>query len=234
GYKKGAFTGANSDSKGIMLEANGGTVFLDEIGDITPYMQALLLRFLQNFEFLPVGGTVNKKTNVRIIAATNKNLLKMCKKGKFRWDLYYRLAVAIIEMPKFEYFSSNERIEFINYFLEQKQYSLAKSNKLKINPEAKKALLSYSFPGNFRELENLIEQLYVFTDSEVQLSNLPDRIINQELNSELSLKAAEKKHIAKVLAIYKNNLTHTYKALGLGSVNTLKSKIKEYKINIKN
>jgi transcriptional regulator with PAS, ATPase and Fis domain len=230
GHKKGAFTGADRDAKGILLEAKGGTVFLDEIGDISTHMQVLLLRFLQNQEFLPVGDTKIQKTNVRIIAATNKNLLKMCKQGSFRWDLYYRLNVAVLTMPAYEFYSFDERKEFINYFITKKQQELFKVAPMVFSPEAFKILLKYPFPGNFRELENLIEQRYVFTEGEVQVDELPERLLEQNFDSDLSIKSLEKRHIEKVLKIFNNNLTQTFTALGLGSINTLKSKMKEYGI----
>ena len=121
GHVKGAFTDAKGSSKGIMLEAKGGTVFLDEIGDISAKMQAMLLRFLQNQEFHPVGATKSKRTDVRIVAATNKNLYEMCEQGKFRWDLYYRLHVAVLELPSLVKYTPAERKKYVQFFIKQKQ-----------------------------------------------------------------------------------------------------------------
>ncbi len=232
GYKKGAFTGADKDQKGILKSASGGVVFLDEIGDISPYMQAALLRFLQEGELFPIGANEPEKTNVRIIAATNKNLEEMCKKGEFRWDLYYRLAVAVIKMPSFETFASKERRTYLNFLVEIKQKALGKKQKLQFSPKALEIIDSYSFPGNFRELENLIEQLYVFVSDEVKSENLPDRMWQKSSDSELSMDFAKKQQIIKVLKIFDGNLTRTSKVLGI-SLNTLKNNMKEYEIRLK-
>jgi len=230
GHIKGAFTDAKTSSKGIMLEAKGGTVFLDEIGDISAKMQAMLLRFLQNQEFHPVGATKSRKTDVRIVAATNKNLYEMCEQGKFRWDLYYRLHVAVLELPSLVKYLPAERKKYIHFFVIQKQKALNKNQRLRLSPSAEKILFSYSFPGNFRELENIIEQLYVFYDNEIiKPENLPQNLLLNGEKSEFNLKTVEKKHIAKVLGYFKGNLTHTKDALGI-SMNTLKSKIKNYGI----
>lgn len=228
GHTKGAFTDAHEASKGIFLDAKGGTVFLDEIGDVSLKMQALLLRFLQNQEFHPVGGSKTLKTDVRIIAATNKNLAEICEQGLFRWDLYYRLHVAVVEMPRFEFYPVAERKAYIQYFVQQKSKELLKNKELSFTDRAMEVLLRYPFPGNFRELENLIEQLYVFVDDQVQESDLPERLMAPDASSDLSLAAMEKKHIEKVLKIFGYNITHTFMALGLGSVNTLKTKIEKY------
>ena len=159
GHERGAFTGAIAQKKGRLEIADGGTVFLDEIGELTPALQVKLLRVLQEREFERVGGTLTIKVDVRVIAATNKNLETAMAAGEFRHDLYYRLNVVSLEMPPLR-----ERREDLmllaNYFIEK--YGARCNRKLKgISPEARERLLAYDWPGNVRELENAIERAVV-------------------------------------------------------------------------
>jgi two-component system response regulator HydG len=159
GHERGAFTGAIAQKKGRLEIAAGGTVFLDEIGELTPPLQVKLLRVLQEREFERVGGTLTIKIDVRVIAATNKNLEEAMARSEFRHDLYYRLNVVSIEMPPLR-----ERREDIlllaTYFVEK--YRTMCNRKLKgISPEARTQLLAYDWPGNVRELENTIERAVV-------------------------------------------------------------------------
>lgn len=222
GHKKGAFTGAVSDSKGIFEKAEGGIVFLDEIGDISPYMQQSLLRVLSENEIMPIGGD-RKNVDVQIIAATNKDLRKLCEENKFRWDLYYRLAVAIIELPPLQARGNNEKQTFINYFIDKKQSYFGWTEKLKFSNEAMLLMLNYHYPGNIRELENIIEFCYTFCNSEVQASDLPPHVQFPETESDLTLDAAALKHVAKVFAMTGNNIQRTARILGIAP-NTLKNK----------
>lgn len=234
GYVKGAFTDAKDDKKGILEESNGGTVFLDEIGDISPFMQQSLLRVLQSSEVLPIGVSKSKKVNIRIIAATHKDLEAMCEEGTFRWDLYYRLSVVELTLPTLQERGIDEKQELINFFLGKVQRDLGKNKKLKLSKEANQALLEYPFRGNIRELENVITNLYVFCNEEVQINDLPKRFTQKTVNKTLSFKwqETEKDLIIRALAFYKDNQNKTYKALGYGSVNTLKSKINVYGIDV--
>ncbi|MDR4508129.1 MAG: sigma-54 dependent transcriptional regulator [Candidatus Brocadiaceae bacterium] len=165
GHVKGAFTGAIKDKKGLFEEADGGTFFMDEIGDIPKSVQAKLLRVLQEGEFVTLGDTKVKKVDVRIIAATNYNLLKQVKEKEFREDLYYRLNVINIKMPPLR-----ERKEdiplLIKYFIE-KYNKKEKKRVIGIAPEAEKEFYHYHWPGNVRELENLIERAITLTKEEV-------------------------------------------------------------------
>ena len=159
GHERGAFTGAIAQKKGRLEIADGGSVFLDEIGELTPSLQVKLLRVLQEREFERVGGTLTIKVDVRVIAATNKNLENAMAAGEFRHDLYYRLNVVALEMPPLR-----ERREDImllaNYFVEK--YGARCNRKVKgISPEARERLLAYDWPGNVRELENTIERAVV-------------------------------------------------------------------------
>jgi Nif-specific regulatory protein len=164
GHERGAFTGAIAQKKGRFEIADGGTVFLDEIGELTPPLQVKLLRVLQEREFERVGGTLTIKVDLRVIAATNKNLENAMVAGEFRHDLYYRLNVVALEMPPLR-----ERREDImllaNYFVEK--YGARCNRKLRgISPEARERLLAYDWPGNVRELENTIERAVVLGTTE--------------------------------------------------------------------
>lgn len=229
GHKKGAFTDAHADSAGIFAMAESGTVFLDEIGDISPYMQQSLLRVLQEKEFSPMGGSL-QKMNVRIISATNKDLVGLCKEGRFRWDLYYRLAVAQLEIPALAVRGRTETAQLLDFFISAKKHELRKADILKLSDTARETLLSYAFPGNVRELENIIESLYVFCDEEVKPEDLPVRVTENDSEAPLSWKACERRHINKILNLCHGNQRRAWQILGYGSLNTLKKKLKEYDI----
>ncbi len=179
GYKKGAFTGANSNKIGRFEAANEGTVFLDEIGELPLDMQVKLLRVLQENEIQPIGSTNPTKINVRIIAATNKNLEKLVEEGKFREDLYYRLNVININLPPLR--ERKEDIDLlIDYFFNK---FVKKHNKLEsilgIAEETKFILKNYSWPGNVRELENCIERLIILKNDGIILpSDLPPKFFD--------------------------------------------------------
>jgi transcriptional regulator with PAS, ATPase and Fis domain len=226
GYKKGAFTGAERDTPGIFQKADGGTVFLDEIGDISSYMQQALLRVLEKKEVTPVGGTpVN--IDVRIIAATNKDLVQLCKDEKFRWDLFYRLNVAPLELPSLQERGKSEIEELLEFFIEQKKTTLKKLNKICLSKKAHDSLINYGYPGNIRELENLIERLYVFNEEEVKVENIPRFVKQNDNEKSLLLKDVEKHHIKYVMDLYNGNQTQVAKALGI-VLNTLKNKMEKY------
>ena len=230
GYLKGSFTGANEDKKGLFEQAEGGTIFLDEIGDISSYLQQSLLRVLQEKEVTPIGGKP-KKINVRVIAATNKNLPQKCKNGEFRWDLFYRLAVVELELLTLQNRGKKEIAELLDFFLKKKKKELKKDKELKINKETRNLILNYSFPGNIRELENFIESLYVFCDNVVSVNDLPEKFLYVDENISLRWQDAEKMHILKVMKICNGNQRQTCLALGYGSINTLKNKMNQYGID---
>lgn len=175
GYKAGAFTGADKDKPGRFALAKTGTLFLDEIGEITPALQVRLLRVLETKYFEPLGATCPEKANVRLIAATNKDLKKMTEQGKFRQDLYYRLNVVKLELPPLR-----ERKEDLPLLLEQ---LIAKFNKLQqkniqgLTSQAMAILLGHNWPGNIRELANVIEWAFIVCDQElIQVHHLPDEL----------------------------------------------------------
>ena len=193
GHERGAFTGAAVQKKGRLEVADGGSVFLDEVGELAPALQVKLLRVLQEREFERVGGTQPIKVDIRLIAATNRNLEEAVWKREFRRDLYYRLAVVKLTMP-----SLRERKEDIPMLAWHFVLKYAKRSKLKpktISREAMSALLRYDWPGNVRELENTIERALVLGTRETLLpDDLPDSI----LETTSGLEAAEGKYQAKV------------------------------------
>jgi len=233
-YVKGAFTDAKEDKKGLFEEANGGTIFVDEIGDISPFMQQSLLRVLQSGEILPIGATKAKKIDVRIVAATHKNLETMCEEGTFRWDLYYRLSVIELYLPTLQERGVDEKRELIDFFLSKIQKEMKKTKRLKLHKEALQILLDYPFRGNIRELENVITNLYVFCEGEIQISDLPRKLSQRIANPETSFKwkDVEKALIIKTLNFHKGSQAKASEAIGFGSINTFKSKVKEYGIEI--
>ena len=230
GYKKGAFTGADKDTTGLFEEANEGTIFLDEIGDISPYMQQALLRVLQEKEVMPLGGKA-KKINVRIIAATNQSLTKLCEEGKFRWDLYYRLSVVELDLPSLVERGKQDIKSMIEYFLNQKKKELNRPKKLILEKETLEVLLNYSYPGNVRELENIISRLYVFNEELVTASVLPKRLSQAPMEKPMHISFVEKEHIERVLKYFKGNKRQSSIAIGW-AINTLISKIEKYNIKL--
>ncbi|MEL6699753.1 MAG: sigma-54 dependent transcriptional regulator [Bacteroidota bacterium] len=230
GYKKGAFTGAEEDRKGYFEAADRGILFLDEIGDISPYMQQTLLRVLQEGQFTPVGSTRPIKVDVRIVAATNRDLLKNCEEGTFRWDLYYRLSQAVLELPPFRAYPKSDKLAFFQYFLKMKTHVGKSKVPLMLLPEVRKRLLMYNFPGNIRELENIITNFYVFAEHQVKLADL-ERALRQYPHAlSMDLDSVEKQHIQRVLRAYDYNLTQSATVLGI-AVNTLKKRIQKYGIS---
>ena len=165
GHVKGAFTGAIKDKKGLFEEADGGTMFMDEIGDIPKSVQAKILRVLQEGEFISLGDTVTKKVDVRIIAATNQDLLQRVQEKEFREDLYYRLNVINIKMPPLR--DRKEDIPLlVKHFIEK--YNKKENRQIKgISPEVEKEFYNYNWPGNVRELENVIERAITLTTEDI-------------------------------------------------------------------
>jgi two-component system NtrC family response regulator len=229
GHLPGAFTGASSEKKGLIEIADGGTLFLDEIGEMNIELQAKLLRVLENGEFIKLGDIKTSKVNVRIIAATNKDLKRSIEERSFREDLFYRLNVFSIYLPPLR-----ERPDDIPalaaYFL--KIYT-EKENKdaVQLSDDAVKLLKNYSWKGNIRELKNVIERAVILADDIILPGHLPYEIQNQDnsTSNNLSLSSVEKNHIQKVLQYTKGNKTKTAEYLGIG-LTTLYRKIEEYQI----
>jgi len=229
GYKKGAFTGADKDSIGLFEQAHEGIIFLDEIGDISPYMQQSLLRVLQEKEILPLGGKA-KKVNVRVIAATNQNLPKLCEEGKFRWDLYYRLSVVELDLPTLLERGKTDLKLLMEHFLSTKKKELHRPKKLVLDKDAQEILLNYTYPGNVRELENIISRLYVFNEERVSADVLPKRLRQSSTEQPMHMDFIEKEHSIHVLKHFNGVQRQTAIAIGW-ALNTLKSKMEKYGID---
>ncbi len=178
GHEKGAFTGAIAQKKGKLEVAEGGTVFLDEIGELAPLLQAKLLRVLQEREFERVGGTRTIKLNVRLIAATNRDLEEEVKRGRFREDLYYRLNVVAVRMPALR--ERREDVPLLASYFTAKFSQRSNRPVLGVSPQARAALMNYDWPGNVRELENAIERAVVLGSSDLILpEDLPEAILEK-------------------------------------------------------
>ncbi|MBN1181289.1 MAG: sigma-54-dependent Fis family transcriptional regulator [Bacteroidales bacterium] len=230
GHKKGSFTGAIGDKKGLFEEASDGTLFLDEIGEMHPDLQVKLLRVLEEQTFTRIGDTRNINVNVRIIAATNRNLLKDSQDNNFRNDLYYRLSVFKINVPALR--ERKEDIQLLaNHFIEI--YSLKTKKQItSVSDEFSKRILSYNWPGNTRELKNIIERAVILSESD----HLTGDLLPYEISSQVgdsnqteygTLYEIEKAHIIKMLAYTQGNKTKAAEKLGIG-IPTLYRKLEQY------
>ncbi|MBU5678058.1 sigma-54 dependent transcriptional regulator [Alkaliphilus sp. MSJ-5] len=224
GHVKGAFTGAQVNKKGLVELANEGTLFLDEIGDMEASLQVKLLRFLDTGEFRPVGGTVTKKTNVRVVAATNINLEQAIEEGRFREDLYYRLSVVTLSVPPLRE-RGRDALLLAEHFLRQS------NTKKKLSKETEIFLLNYNFPGNVRELANLIERGILLSKGKELMPQdfFAGEVYGKNNVKSLALEDIEKEHIGQVLEKTGWNKTEAAKILKIG-LRTLYRKIDEYEL----
>jgi Nif-specific regulatory protein len=245
GHEKGAFTGAYKSKKGKFEIAHMGSLFLDEIGELPLGVQAKLLRVLQDGSFTHVGGIENIEVDVRLIAATNKDLEKAMEDGRFREDLYYRLNVIPIFIPPLR-----ERPEDIGPLIDHFVKVYTEKNKRNIKgiiPEARDLLISYHWPGNVRELENALENAIVMSEGDyIQVSDLPNylqsklssfpesplvKVIKEkkDLGFRDQLDVCEREIIRQALIEAKGNKTHAAKKLGF-SLRTLRNKVQKYQL----
>lgn len=236
GHKAGSFTGALKDKKGLFEEANNGTIFLDEIGEMAFELQAKLLRILETGEYIKIGDTKPTRVDVRIIAATNRNLPEEITAGRFREDLFYRLSVFEIHLPPLRERSGDIKIlaeAFVRKFSEKLSYSVTK-----MSPEFLTVLSQQCWKGNIRELRNVIERSLIVCDGEcLDVCDLPLEIQNSHYErsdeaaapGSFELAAMERRHIARVLEYTKGNKTETARLLKIG-LTTLYRKIEEYKL----
>ncbi|WP_207534717.1 sigma-54-dependent transcriptional regulator [Desertivirga arenae] len=227
GYKAGAFTGASKDKKGLLEEASGGTLFLDEIGEMNLDLQAKLLRVLETQTFIKLGDTQTSKVDVRLIAATNRNLELESHQGKFRLDLYYRLSVFSISLPSLSRRKGD--IELLaNHYLKEFGLKMNKP-KLELAQDFIEALKRHSWKGNIRELRNVIERVVILADSPILNASLLPNEFHQEITEgdSLNMQVMEKQHIRKVLNYTHGNKTEAARLLGIG-LSTLYRKLEEY------
>jgi len=233
GHKAGAFTGATKDKKGLIEEANGGTLFLDEIGEMPLDLQAKILRVLETSEFIKVGDTRQLKVNIRIIAATNRNIEQEISQGKFRQDLYYRLNLVTINLPPLR--DRQEDIPQLADFFFKKFTRDAYQQVKRMTTAFVERLQRQQWRGNIRELRNIIERsLIVCLGDELNVDHLPLEMQHQTANlggaiSAFDLASVERLHIQRVLHYAKNNKTQAAKLLNISPA-TLYRKIDEFKL----
>ena len=236
GFENGAFTGANYTKKGLLEIADGGTVFFDEIGDVSPLFQVKILRVLQEGDVMRIGGSRQKKVNLRIISATNIDLDIACKKGVFREDLFYRLNVINIHLPPLR-----NRIEdisvLVNHFIEKHAHKRKDLLIKNISEEAMSILTNYSYPGNIRELENIIERAVSFANSPgilpadlpASLQQFPSQKISPSLKLKETIKNVEKELIWSSLQKSGGNISKAAFELGIHR-QQLQRKLRKLKI----
>jgi DNA-binding NtrC family response regulator len=221
GYVKGAFTGALHDKVGLFESADGGVIFLDEIGELSPGAQAKLLRVLQDHQVRRVGSSVSREVDLRVIAATNRDLRTMVREGKFREDLYYRLAVVEIDLPAL----TNRREDFPllqRYFVEKFAAEYEKPI-AGLTRRAQSRMATYPWPGNIRELESVIGNACMMADGKfLDINDLPDRIQSQSSDQSLtdeaffSLEEMQRRHVSRVLERVGGNKARAAEILGIG------------------
>jgi DNA-binding NtrC family response regulator len=238
GHEKGAFTDARQQKQGIVEIANKGTLFLDEIGDISPIVQPKILRFIQSGEFRRVGGNTTLKADVRILSATNKNLQEEVREGKFREDLLYRLNVITIDVPPLRVRKQDIPL-LAAHFLTHRMKTRVKPT---ISPRAMEVLMDYDWPGNIRELENVLERAAILCRNnliepqDLSLPNAPMSLpvgaaSDQKIGTAIPLKEIERLHIEGVLRSFRGNKAESAKILGI-SLKTLYTKIQQYQIKL--
>ncbi|MCK5505397.1 MAG: sigma 54-interacting transcriptional regulator, partial [Thermodesulfovibrionia bacterium] len=230
-HEKGSFTGAHTQRKGKIELANNGTLFLDEAGDLPLPLQVKLLRFLQDQKIERIGGRETLALDVRVVAATNKNLEDMIRAGAFREDLYYRLAVVTIELPPLRS-RGDDVVLLAKSFLHK--YAREKGNEKTLSPDAIEAIKSYEWPGNVRELENKIQRAITFADDASITSSDMNLTAHKKTGDSLNLKTAKEdleiEYIKMALHKNKGNISRASIDLGLTRP-TLHSLVKKYKLH---
>lgn len=232
GHVKGAFTGAIANTEGFFRKANGGSLFLDEISEVSPALQVKLLRAIQEREVIPVGGSEPTKFDARLIAATNKDPEQEVVRGAFREDLFYRINVITIPLPPLR--QRKEDIPLLaNYFLQKYAERFGKSP-TKISKDAMRALVNYDWPGNVRELENIIERAVALSESDsIAMADLPEKIAHAKIHIQdtdeyaMTLDAMEEQHIKKVLHKTGEDKVKAAQILGI-NLSTLYRKLTRY------
>ncbi len=243
GHERGAFTGAVAMKKGRFELADEGTLFLDEVGEMSPPLQVKLLRVLQEMEFERVGGTRTIKVDVRVVSASNRNLKEDVNSGSFREDLYYRLNVIHIEVPPLRERTEDIRL-LVNHFI-QKYRQDGGEQKIELSPDAWKAIYNYSWPGNVRELENVVERAVVLNsgNGEIGLNDLPPEFSNRteslsvdgfiplEAPLQATLENIEEKLVRRALKHCNNVQAHAAEMLGI-TKSLIQHKMRKYNISL--
>jgi DNA-binding NtrC family response regulator len=216
GHEKGSFTGATQTKQGLVEVAEGGTLFIDEIGEMAGGLQAKLLRVLEGGCFRRVGGTQELVADVRVVAATNRSLEDAIKTGQFREDLYYRLNVVVVKLPPLRE-RREDVAELVEYFLSTRQLGPVRS---RVQPEALEALKRYDWPGNVRELANVLERAQILAEDRlITLDDLPENLVAAPTTTDLGdpqhLAEAQRRHVLAVLEREKGNKVHAARALGI-------------------
>jgi DNA-binding NtrC family response regulator len=218
GHEKGAFTGAVAAKPGLVEVAEGGTLFIDEIGEMAPGLQAKLLRVLEDGHYRRVGGTQEMHADIRVVAATNRDLAEEIKKGRFREDLFYRLNVVSIFLPPLRERREDIR-ELVEHFLSTRQIGPLRS---RVDADAMKALLAYPWPGNVRELANVLERAQILAENHVITpEDLPENIVSAapappaEAGDPHHLSEVERRHVQAILQQEKGNKVHAARVLGI-------------------
>jgi two-component system response regulator HydG len=233
GHEKGSFTGAYTRKIGLAEAANGGTLFLDEIGELSPGIQAKLLRFIQEGEIFRVGGKDPIKVDIRLISATNRELDQEVTRGNFREDLYYRINTITVQSPPLR--RRKEDIQLlVEHFLARGSHRILNRGR-QMSEEAMKILMRYDWPGNIRELQNVCERLQILADGHtIMPGDLPENIVNPEqkivtddYDPTVTLYELEKRYILKALNYFDGNKTQAANALGI-TIKTLYNKLHEY------
>ena len=238
GYVKGAFTGANQDRPGLFESADGGTLFLDEIGDLSPGTQAKLLRVLQDHQVRRVGSTVRRPVDLRVIAATNRDLRTMVREGTFREDLYYRLAMVEIALPRLE--DRREDLPLLQRYFVERFAAEYKRQIAGLTRRAQSRMATYAWPGNIRELENVIGNACMMADGRfIDINDLPERLRELQKDYPLtdealfSLQEAQRRHIVRVLERVGGNKLRAARILGVGR-NTIYKLLSRMKLEEQN
>lgn len=234
GHEKGAFTGAIKQKIGLVETADGGTLFLDEIGELSPGIQAKLLRFIQNGEFYRIGGKRPLNVSVRLVSATNRVLEEEVKACRFREDLFYRINTITIRMPPL-----NKRREdipaLVEFFLKNSRFGGPTQQIKRIDPRVWEVFSNYSWPGNIRELQNTVERLKILAENnEIRLEDIPFNLKSNacadepgDFSMDMPLEELEKKHILRSLVFHQGNKTKTAQNLGI-TIKTLYNKLHRY------
>ena len=239
GHTKGAFTGADRSKKGLFVEADKGTIFLDEIGELPLNMQVKLLHVLEDKEVRPLGSEKTKQVNVRIIAATNRDLKSMAEKNYFREDLYFRLNVFHMHIPALRE-RKDDIINLVHFFLARDASRLAKRQDISLDVDAENELLTYSWPGNIREVENVISRALILADSDtITTKDIPSHIVGEQINENVNpdiqsnmglreqLRAVEHSLIIKAIDKASGDRQLAARELGIGQ-STLYRKLEEF------